>query len=193
MEVITRQGGSWRWLCLWRVVVKADYGSQRGKMGRASSVLQTSLKSSLTKLAKAGVSRVCSKVHTFAEILKSKPRSCVEKKNNEIDLQREAAGSVKTMRGSDVKGWVEHLLGFVHLGLGRVVNGLLEGLPIGPDELPILKRIRAVLIRLKVFKDGPSLVATSTGRVNGFRRVKLGLKDIGLRRSFKPKKAAISM
>jgi hypothetical protein len=58
----------------------------------------SSLKSSLTKLAKAGVSGVCSKVRTFAEILKSKPRSCVEKKNDEIDLQREAAGSVKTKR-----------------------------------------------------------------------------------------------
>jgi hypothetical protein len=97
------------------------------------------------------------------------------------------------MRGSDVKGWVEHLLGFVQLGLGRVVNGLLEGLPIGPDELPILKRIRAVLIRLKAFKDGPSLVATSTRRVSGFRKVKLGLKDIGFGWSFKPKKAAMSM
>jgi hypothetical protein len=94
-----------------------------------SFALRSSVKSSLTKLVEARVSGVCSKVRTFAEILKSKPRSCIGKKNDGIDLRREVAGSAKTMRGSDVKGWVEHLL-----GLGRVVIGPLEGLPIGPDE-----------------------------------------------------------
>jgi hypothetical protein len=63
-----------------------------------------SSKSSLTKLAEAEVSRVCSKVRTFAEVLKSKPRSCGEKETDGVELQREAAGSVKSMRGSVVKG-----------------------------------------------------------------------------------------
>ena len=99
---------------------------------------------------------------------------------------------MKTKRGSDVKGWVEPLLGFVLLGMGQVVIGLLEGLLVGPDELPIRKRIRAVLKRLKVSKVGPSLVPTSTGRASGFRRVKLGLKGNGLGWPFKPKKAAVS-
>jgi hypothetical protein len=61
---------------------------------------------------------------------------------------------VKTMRGSDVKHWVEPLLGLVQLGLGRVVIGLLEGLLVGPEELPIRKRIRAVLQSLKASKVG---------------------------------------
>jgi hypothetical protein len=158
--------------------------------GLVESDFRPSSSSKSTKLAEAGVSGVCSKVRTFAEILKSKPRSCIEKTNDGIDLPREAAGSVKMMRGSDAEGWVEHLLGFVQLGLGRVAIGLLEGILSGPDELPIRKRIRAVLKRLKASKDGPSLVPTSTGRVSGFRRVKLGLKGIG--RSFKSKKAAMS-
>jgi hypothetical protein len=45
-------------------------------------------------------------------------------------------------------------------------------------------------LKLTASKDGPSLVPTSTGRVSGFRRVKLGLKGIG--RSFKSKKVAMS-
>ena len=58
--------------------------------------------------------------------------------------------------------------------------------------MPIHKRIRAILKRLKVSKVGPSLVPTSIGRVSGFRRAKLGLKDNGLGWPFKPKKAALS-
>ena len=81
---------------------------------------------------------------------------------------------------------------FVQLGLGRVIIGLLEGLLVGPDELPIRKRIRAVLKRLKVSQVGPSLVPTSTGRASGFRWVKLGLKGNRLGWPFKPKKAAVS-
>ena len=80
----------------------------------------------------SSVSGVCSKVRTFAEILKSKPRSCGEE-TGRVDLRREAASSVKTKRVSDVKGWVEPLLGFVKLGLSWVVIGLFEGLLVGPD------------------------------------------------------------
>jgi hypothetical protein len=61
-------------------------------------------KSSPTKITEAGVSRLCSKARTFAEILASKPQLCGEKKTSGVDLQREAAGSVKSIRGSDVKG-----------------------------------------------------------------------------------------
>jgi hypothetical protein len=78
------------------------------------------------------------------------------------------------------------------LGLGRVVTGLLEGLLVGPDELTIRKRIRAVLKRLKASKVGPYLEPTSNGRASGFRRVKLGLKGNGLGWPIKPKKAAVS-
>ena len=95
MEVITRKGGFLRWLCLRRVAVKVAYGYRRGKMGGDGGVLRMScafcwphpnggpveseirpslsLKSSPTMLVEAWVSRVCSKVRTFAEILKSKP------------------------------------------------------------------------------------------------------------------------
>jgi hypothetical protein len=55
------------------------------------------------------------------------------------------------------------LLGFVQLGLGRVIAGLLEGLLVGPDDVPIRKRIRAVLKRIKASKAGPVLVPTSNG------------------------------
>jgi hypothetical protein len=61
-----------------------------------------SSKSSPTKFAEVRVFGVCSKVRTFVEILKSKPQSCVEE-NSGVDLRREAAVSVKTMRGSNVK------------------------------------------------------------------------------------------
>ena len=98
---------------------------------------------------------------------------------------------MQTTRGSDVKGWVEPLLGFVQLGLARVVTGLLEGLLVGPEELPIRKQIRVVLQRLKGPKVGPSLVPNSTGQASGFCRVKLGLKGNGLGWPFKPKKVAV--
>jgi hypothetical protein len=61
-----------------------------------------SSKSSPTKFAEVRVFGVCSKVRTFVEILKLKPQSCVEE-NSGVDLRREAAVSVKTMRGSNVK------------------------------------------------------------------------------------------
>jgi hypothetical protein len=80
----------------------------------------------------------------------------------------------------------------VQLGLGRVIAGLLEGLLVGLDDVPIRKRIRAVLKRLKASKAAPILVPTSNGRASGFCRVKLGLKGNGLGWSFKPKKATVS-
>jgi hypothetical protein len=146
-------------------------------------------KSSPAKLAEAGGSGVCSMARTFAEIVKSKPRSFSEKETGGIDYEGEAAGSVKSLRGIDVKGWVERLLGFVQCELGRVVTGLLEGLLIGPDDLPIRKRIKAVLKSLKV-GDGPALEFISTGHASGSYRVKLGRKRNGLGRLCKPKKAA---
>jgi hypothetical protein len=148
-------------------------------------------KPSSTKLVEAGAHGVCSKVRTFAEILKSKSRSCEEEETGGDEHRREAAGSVKMTRGSDVKRWVEPLLGLLQLGLGRVLIGLLENLLIGPDELPMRKRIRAVLKSLKASKVGPSLVPTSTGRARGFHKVKLGLKGNGLGCPFKPKKATV--
>jgi hypothetical protein len=138
-----------------------------------------------------GLSGLCSKACTFTEILTSKPRLCGVKKTGGVDLWREVAGSMKLIRGSDVKGWAEHLLGFVQLGLGRVIAGLLEGLLVGLDDVPICKRIRAVLKRIKASKAGPVLVPTSNGRASGFCRVKLGLKGNGLGCSFKPKKAVV--
>ena len=48
--------------------------------------LVLSSKSFPTKLVEAGVSGVCSKVRTFSEILKSKPRSCSEMETGGVDL-----------------------------------------------------------------------------------------------------------
>jgi hypothetical protein len=99
------------------VVVKAAYGYQRGEMGfpdggpaESKFCPSPSSQSSPTKIAEVRVSGLCSKVRTFIEILRSKPRLS-EKKTDGVDLQSEAAGSVKSIRGSDVKGWAEHLLG----------------------------------------------------------------------------------
>jgi hypothetical protein len=107
-----------------------------------------------------------------------------------------AAGSVRMMPSkgrtvSAVKGWVNHLQGFVQLGLGRVVAGLLEGLLIGPKDISVRKRVRAVLKSLngsKGFWFAPFL-PTDTGRVYGLRKVKSGLKGVGLGCSFKSKRA----
>jgi hypothetical protein len=131
-------------------------------------------------------------VRTFAEVLISKPHSCSEKETGGVELQREAAGDVKTMRGNYVKRWVDPLLGLVRFGVGQVVIGLLEGLLVGPDEMPMRKRIRAVLKNLKAATVGPPLVPISMGRSSGFRRLKVGLKGYGLGWPFKSKKASAS-
>jgi hypothetical protein len=55
-----------------------------------------------------------------------------------------AAGSTKKMGGNFAKGWVNHLLGLLHLRLGRVFIGLLEGLLKSPVNIPVSKQIRAI-------------------------------------------------
>jgi hypothetical protein len=70
-------------------------------------------KSSMPKLAEAGVPGNRSMARSFTEIVKSKTRSIDEKEIGGVDLRWEAAGSERTVKGSDVKGWVEPLLGFV--------------------------------------------------------------------------------
>jgi hypothetical protein len=99
---------------------------------------------------------------------------------------------VKKTGGNDVKRWVEPLLGLVQFGVGRVVIGLLEGLLVGPDEIPMRKRIRAVLKNLKAAKVGTPLVPISMGRSSGFRRLRGGLKGYGPGWPFKSKKASAS-
>ena len=75
--------------------------------------------------------------------------------------------------------------------MGRVIVGLLEGLLVGLQDISVRKRVRAVLNRLKGSKGfgvGPFL-PTATGRVYGLRKVKLGLKGVGLGCSSKSKRA----
>ena len=55
-----------------------------------------------------------------------------------------AAVSVRKTRGISVQGWVNSLLGFFQLGLGRVWVGLLEGLLNGPKDLSVDKQIRGL-------------------------------------------------
>jgi hypothetical protein len=140
-----------------------------------------------TKLARAGATADCSKDQSFAEVLLSKPhsklegRSRGEVKNGGIDLRIDedsersvwAAGSEGKMRGCAVKDWVSHLLGFVQLGLGQVVAGLLEGLLNGPEGISIRKRVRVVLKSLDGpmgFGVGPSPLHMSSRRVKSLRK-----------------------
>jgi hypothetical protein len=88
-----------------------------------------------------------------------------------------AAGSEKMMWGISVKGWVNELLGFVHLGLGRVLVGLLEGLLKGLVDIPISKQIRALLKTLNGFEGlgvRPSFMTFSAGLANGFHKIGFG-------------------
>jgi hypothetical protein len=86
-----------------------------------------------------------------------------------------AAGSEKTMGGISVKRWVNRLLGFVHLGLGRVLVGLLEGLLKGIGDIPVNKWIRALLKTLNGSKGlGPSFKAYSAGLANGLHKIGFG-------------------
>ena len=70
------------------------------------------------------------------------------------------------MGGNPVIVWVNQQLGFVHLGMGQVIIGLLDGLLNGPDDFPVRKWIRAVLKILKGskgFRAGPASTASSAG------------------------------
>jgi hypothetical protein len=129
-----------------------------------------------TKRTEAGESGECSDHRSFAEVLKSRPRTRVEAVNGgdetsnsvdgEMDRSLQAAGSGRKMRGRDVTEWVDKLLGFAQLGLGRAVAGLLEGILDGPRCVSVRKRIRAVLKRLKGLKGGglgPHSLSTRCG------------------------------
>ena len=92
-------------------------------------------------------------------------------------------GQLVLMRGRAGKGWVDELLGFVQLGLGRVVVGLLEGILDGLVGLSVRNRVIVTLKRLKGpkgFGVGPFFLPTSIGHVIGPRKGKLSLKGIGL-------------
>ena len=116
-----------------------------------------------TKHAGVGVHAGCSKARSFVEVLQSKPsfelkdRSRGEAEKGGVVKQPAveevrfamAAVSVKKTRGISVQGWVNRLLGFFQLGLGRVWVGLLEGLLNRPKDMSVDKQIRAVLYSLK--------------------------------------------
>jgi hypothetical protein len=83
-----------------------------------------------------------------------------------MDRSLQAAGSGRKIRGRDVTEWVDKLLGFAQLGLGRAVAGLLEGILDGPRCVSVRKRIMAVLKRLKGLKVGglgPHSLSTRCG------------------------------
>jgi hypothetical protein len=152
----------------------------------------SSAKALATKNAEAGVTGDSSKNRSFAEALQSKPRARVEAKNGGDDIRSmvdnmgrsvRAAGSGRKTRGRVDIGWVDELLGFAQLGLGRVVVGLLEGILDGPESLSVCNRVRAVLKRLKGsmgFEVGPFSLPTSTRHIYGQRKGKSGLKGVGI-------------
>jgi hypothetical protein len=160
-----------------------------GKIGLEVSETRTMprLRIPLTKHAGGGVDAGCFKDRSFVEVLQSKSRLELEDRmrveaekggvkqrlavEGVLESTALAAGSAKRMGGNSVKGWVNHLLGLFHLGLGRVFIGLLEGLLKGLINIPVSKRIRAVLKFLngsKGFGLGPSSMASSTRRAFGF-------------------------
>jgi hypothetical protein len=127
------------------------------------------------------------------EVLQSKPRIeledrlCVEAEKGGVKQRHVvegllessalAAGSEKMIGGISVKGWVNQLLGFVHLGLGRVLVGLLEGILKGPGDIPVSKLIRALLKTLngsKGFGVRPSFKTYFAGLANGLRKIGFG-------------------
>jgi hypothetical protein len=135
-----------------------------------------------SKHAGVGVSAGCTKERSFVEVLQSKPRFVLEDQSHfeaekggvtqrfveedGLDVSVLAAGSVRKKGGNPVKVWVNQLLGFVSLGLGRVVIGLLDGLLNGPDDISVRKRLRAVLKVLKGSKGfgaGPASMVFSAG------------------------------
>jgi hypothetical protein len=129
-----------------------------------------------TKRTEAGEFGECTDHRSFAEVLKSRSRTRVEAVNGgdktpnsvdgEMDRSLQAVGSGREIRGRDVTGWVDKLLGFAQLGLGRAVAGLLEGILDGPRCVSVRKRIRAVLKRLKGLKAGglgPHSLSTRCG------------------------------
>jgi hypothetical protein len=96
-----------------------------------------------------------------------------------------AAGSGRKMRGRDDTEWVDELLGFAQLGLGRAIAGLLEGILDGPKSVTVRNRVRAVLNRLQGLKGvgfGPPSLSTPFGHVQGLRKGKCGVYGVGLGR-----------
>jgi hypothetical protein len=105
------------------------------------------------------------------------------------------AGSEGKMRGCAVKDWVSHLLGFVQLGLGRVVAGLLEGLLNGHEGISIRKRDRVDLKSLDGhmgFGVGPSPLRMSSGHVKSLCKARFIptrlCKGVGVGLPLKPKR-----
>jgi hypothetical protein len=135
-----------------------------------------------SKHAGVGVSAGCTKDRSFVEVLQSKPQVVLEDRSHfeaekggvtqrfgeedGLDVSVLAAGSARKKGGNPVKVWVNQLLGFVSLGMGRVVIGLLDGLLNGPDDISVRKRLRAVLKVLKGSKGfgaGPASTVFSAG------------------------------
>jgi hypothetical protein len=145
-----------------------------------------------TKRTEAGETGECSEHRSFAEVLKSRPRSRVEAINgddetpNSVDCDKDrsvqAASSGKKTRGKDDSEWVDELLAFAQLGLGRAVAGLLEGILDGPKSVNIRNRVRAVIKRLKGLKGGGLGLTTLSTRFGvGLGRLKkMRMKPLGL-------------
>jgi hypothetical protein len=190
-----RDGRGWRLFAgeLRVFLDSLDGGSEKKGFHPASNSLSVPI-----KVAEVGVTGVGPKERTFAEVLQANPRSLADLKDVGADQRwaEDSTGSER-MRPSMVKmagagkGWVNEVLGFFHLGLGRIVIGLLEGLLAGPKELSFRKRVRATIKGLKGFIKGygagPS-GPTSVGHRDGVRRLKMGHRGVGLGRFSKPKR-----
>jgi hypothetical protein len=186
-----RDGRGWRRFAgeLQRFLVSGSGSEVAGKSSLSSA------KPIPTNRTEAVESGECFEHRSFAEVLKSSSRTRVEAINGgdetlnsmdgEIDRSLQAAaGSGRKSRGKDVTEWVDKLLGFAQLGLGRAVAGLLEGILDGPRSINIRSRIWAVLKRLKGLKGGglgPPSLSTRCG-VNGVgpgRLKRVRMKPVG--------------
>jgi hypothetical protein len=164
-----------------------------------------SVKPAPTKIAEVRATAEWSKDRSFTEVLLSK--SCPELegrfhgevKNSGVRIDEvyespvRVAGSAWKRRGSAVEDWVSQLLGFVQIGLGRVVAGLLEGLLNGPEGISIRKRVRAILETWNGslgFAVGPPPLHPSSGRIKGLRlNPSRRGKGVGIGLSLKSKRA----
>jgi hypothetical protein len=164
-------------------------GSELPRMYSSSSATAVPV-----KIVEAGVTGDCDKKCSFVEALQSKPRAHDEVKNggdmrssviSDMGRSMQVAGSGRKTRGRADTAWVDELLGFAQLGLGRVVAGLLEGILDGPENLSVRNKVRAALKRLKGpkgFGFGPVSLPTSTGNTYGLCKGKPNLKGVGLGR-----------
>jgi hypothetical protein len=179
-----RDGRGWRRFAgeLRRFLASTESKSEAGVSVLCSS---PSVKPSPIKLAEARATVDC---RSFAEVLRSKPRC--EVKSGGVDLENKedgerlrTAGSEGKTKGSAVKAWASQMLGFVHLGMGRVMAGLLEGILNGPEGISIRKRVKAVLNSLDGPMGcgvGPPPSCTYPGRVKGRRVTRLKAQRFGV-------------